>query len=71
MLRFYQLMDKVLAKESDAEIKEVITLIKAMIGVKSTDPAIGLKAVQDLGESDNPDIKLKLTEMTDPANEAR
>jgi urea transport system permease protein len=26
--------------------------------------------VKDLGESDNPDLQLKLTEMTDPANEA-
>ena len=67
---FLPVMDKVLAQESDSEIKDVITLVKAMIGLKSTDPAIRLKAVQDLGESDNPDIKLKLTEMTDPANEA-
>ncbi|MEE8328027.1 MAG: urea ABC transporter permease subunit UrtB, partial [Nitrosomonadaceae bacterium] len=67
---FLPVMDKVLTKETDSEIKEVITLVKAMIGVKSADPAIRLKAVQDLGESDNPDIKLKLTEMTDPANEA-
>jgi urea transport system permease protein len=67
---FLPVMDKVLTKETDSEIKEVITLVKAMIGLKSTDPAIRLKAAQDLGESDNPDIKLKLTEMTDPANEA-
>ncbi|MGY8848918.1 MAG: urea ABC transporter permease subunit UrtB [Burkholderiales bacterium] len=67
---FLPIMDRVLAKESDSEIKEIITLVKAMIGVKSSDPSIRLKAVQDLGESDNPDIKLKLTEMTDPANEA-
>jgi urea transport system permease protein len=67
---FLPVMDKVLTKESDTEIKEVITLVKAMIGLKSTDPAIRLKAAQDLGESDNPDIKLKLTEMTDSANEA-
>ena len=67
---FLPVMDRVLTKETDSEIKEVITLVKAMIGVKSTDPAIRLKAVQDLGDSDNPDIKLKLTQMTDPANEA-
>lgn len=67
---FLPVMDKVLTKETDSEIKDVITLVKAMIGLKSTDPAIRLKAAQDLGESDNPDIKLKLTEMTDPANEA-
>ena len=67
---FLPVMDKVLTKETESDIKEVITLVKAMIGLKSTDPAIRLKAAQDLGESDNPDIKLKLTEMTDPANEA-
>jgi len=67
---FLPVMDRVLTKETDSEIKEVITLVKAMIGLKSTDPAIRLKAVQDLGDSDNPDIKLKLTQMTDPANEA-
>ena len=67
---FLPIMDRVLAKESDSEIKEIITLVKAMIGVKSSDPAVRLSAVKDLGESDNPDIKLKLTEMTDPANEA-
>ena len=37
-----------------------------------TDAAVRLasKAAQDLGESNNPDIQLKLTEMTDPAKEA-
>jgi urea transport system permease protein len=67
---FLPIIDKVLAKESDSEIKEIITLVRAMIGVKSNDPSIRLKAVKDLGESDNPDIKLKLTKMIDPANEA-
>jgi urea transport system permease protein len=67
---FLPVLDRVLANEQDSDIKDKITLVKAMIGLKSTDPAIRLKAVQDLGESDNPDIKLRLTNMTDSANEA-
>ena len=67
---FMPVLDRVLASEQDSEIKDKILLVKAMIGVKSTDPAVRLKAVQTLGDSDNPDIKLKLTKMTDPANEA-
>ncbi len=41
-----------------------------MIGLNSKDPAVRLTAVKDLGESDNPDIQLRLTELTDPASEA-
>ena len=66
---FLPVFDKVLKEESDSEIKQTVTLILAMIGLKSKDPAVRLTAVKDLGESDNPDIKLKLTEMTDPAIE--
>jgi urea transport system permease protein len=66
---FLPVFDKVLKEESDSEIKQTVTLILAMIGLKSKDPAVRLTAVKDLGESDNPDIKLKLTEMTDPATE--
>ena len=67
---FLPVLDKVLATEQDSKIKKIIVLVKAMINLKSTDTAVRLKAVQDLGDSDNPRIKLKLTKMTDPANEA-
>ena len=67
---FLPVLDKVLKEETDSEIKRIVTLIRAMIGLNSKDPAFRLSAVKDLGESDNPDIKLKLTEMTDPAIEA-
>ena len=66
---FLPVLDKVLKEETDSEIKQIVTLIRAMIGLNSKDPAFRLSAVKDLGESDNPDIKLKLTEMTDPAIE--
>jgi len=66
---FLPVLDKVLKEETDSEIKRIVTLIRAMIGLNSKDPAFRLSAVKDLGESDNPDIKLKLTEMTDPAIE--
>jgi urea transport system permease protein len=67
---FLPVLDKVLATEQDSKIKKIIVLVKAMINLKSTDTAVRLKAVKDLGDSDNPRIKLKLTKMTDPANEA-
>jgi len=66
---FLPVLDKVLAQESDVEIKGVITLLKAMIGAKSDDASVRLKSVKDLGASDNPDIKLMLTEMTDSTKE--
>jgi len=66
---FLPVLDKVLKEETDSEIKQIVTLIRAMIGLKDSDPAVRLAAVQDLGESDNPDIKLTLTELTDPAIE--
>lgn len=67
---FLPVLDKVLATEQDSKIKKIIVLVKAMINLKSTDTGVRLKAVQDLGDSDNPRIKLKLTRMIDPANEA-
>lgn len=67
---FLPVLDRVLKKETDSEIKHIVTMIRAMIGLDSKDPAVRLTSVKDLGESDNPDIQLKLTEMTDPANEA-
>ena len=66
---FLPVFDKVLKEESDSEIKHIVTMIRAMIGLNSKDPAVRLTAVKDLGESDNPDIQFKLQEMTDPANE--
>lgn len=66
---FLPVLDKVLKEESDSEIKQTVTFIRAMIGLNSKDPAVRLTAVKDLGESDNPDIKLRLTELTDPASE--
>ena len=67
---FLPVLDSVLKKETDSEIKHIVTMIRAMIGLNSKDPAVRLTAVKDLGESDNPDLQLKLTEMTDLANEA-
>ncbi len=67
---FLPVLDRVLEEESDSEIKQMVRLARAMIQVKDSDPAIRLTAVQTLGESDNRNIKFKLTEMTDPANEA-
>ena len=54
---FLPVLDKVLKEETDSEIKQIVTLIRAMIGLNSKDPAFRLSAVKDLGESDNPDIK--------------
>jgi urea transport system permease protein len=67
---FLPVFDRILEKETDSEIKHTVTLIRAMIGLNSKESAVRLAAVKDLGESNNSDIKLKLTQMTDPANEA-
>ncbi|MSQ05037.1 MAG: urea ABC transporter permease subunit UrtB [Nitrosomonadaceae bacterium] len=63
------ILDQVLIKESDPEIKQIITLTRASIELKNPDPAKRLAAVKSLGESNHPDVKIKLTELTDPANE--
>lgn len=67
---FLPVLDRVLERESDSEILLLVKLARAMIGVKNSDPAVRLAAVQDLAESDNRNTKFQLTEMTNPANEA-
>jgi len=67
---FLPVLDRVLERESDPEILLLVKLARAMIGVKNSDPAVRLAAVQDLAESDNRNTKFQLTEMTNPANEA-
>lgn len=67
---FLPVLDRVLERESDPEILLLVKLARAMIGVKNSDPAVRLSAVQDLAESDNRNTKFQLTEMTNPANEA-
>lgn len=66
---FLPVLDRVLERESDLEILLLVKLARAMIGVKNSDPAVRLAAVQDLAESDNRNTKFQLTEMTNPANE--
>ena len=68
--RFIPVLDRALAQEQDAEIKQMVALTRALPGLKDADPAQRLAAVNVLGESSNPNLKVTLTALTDPANEA-
>lgn len=50
------LFEQVLAKESDAKVKAVLTLAAARVNLASADPAKRLLAVQDLGASTDPSV---------------
>ena len=66
---FIPILDRALAQETDAEVKQMIALARALIALKNPDPAQRLAAVKTLGESDNPNLKLRLAAMIDPINE--
>ena len=66
---FIPILDRALAQETDAEVKQMVALARALITLKNPDPAQRLAAVKTLGESDNPNLKLRLAAMIDPANE--
>jgi urea transport system permease protein len=51
---------KALAKESDAEVKTLLTLTQAAIQLQSKDKAVRLKAIGELAESNNPNTKTLL-----------
>jgi urea transport system permease protein len=51
------LVKRALEKESDAEVKAVLAQARAIIELKSTEPATRRSAVKLLGESNNPQAK--------------
>lgn len=66
---FIPMLDRALAQEQDAKVKQMLGLAHALTALKNSDPALRLAAVKTLAESDNPELKTQLTALTDPAYE--
>lgn len=67
---FMPILDRALAQERDPEVKKFVAQADALVGLKDSDPAKRLAAVNTLGHSDNPNLKSRLLALTDPANES-
>ncbi len=63
------LLDKALEKESDAQIKALLTTAHAQASLANPDPAVRLAAVQALADANSPTIKAMLQPLTDKAGE--
>lgn len=63
------LLAKALEKESDAEIKALLTTAHAQASLANPDPAVRLAAVQALAGANSPTIKAMLQPLTDKAGE--
>jgi urea transport system permease protein len=63
-------IERALARESDAAVKELLTLADAQARLRSEDPAARLAAVQALGGAATLKVKTILTGLLDPAVEA-
>ena len=63
------LLSKALEKESDAEIKALLTTAHAQASLVNPDPAVRLAAVQALAGANSPTIKAMLQPLTDKAGE--
>jgi len=62
------LISKALAQEHDAEIKELLSLIKASIQLASKDKATRIGAIRELAESSNPNTKTLLLGVLEQKN---
>lgn len=56
-------IERVLPKEQDAEVKEILLLTQAQINLKTTDPQVRLAAVNTLASTSNPNVKTLLAVM--------
>ena len=63
------LLAKALEKESDAQIKALLTTAHAQASLANPDPAVRLAAVQALADANSPTIKAMLQPLTDKAGE--
>ena len=59
------IIERALAKENDAQVKELLLLTKAQINLKNADPAVRLAAVNDLAGTSNPNVKTLLAAMVE------
>jgi urea transport system permease protein len=57
------ILERALAKEGDAEIKDILTLAAASLGLKSAEPELRLKAAQALAASSDPQVRQLLATM--------
>jgi urea transport system permease protein len=57
------ILERAIAKESDAEIKRILTLAAASLALKSSEPEQRLKAAQALALSDDPQVRQLLATM--------
>jgi urea transport system permease protein len=64
------LLEKALEKESDGEIKALLTLAHAQASLGHADPAVRLAAVKALAETTSPTIKSVLLPLSEKASEA-
>jgi len=64
------LLGRALEKESDAEIRALLTLAHAQASLGDADPAVRLAAVKALAETTSPAIKTVLLPLTDKATES-
>ncbi|MGB8302128.1 MAG: urea ABC transporter permease subunit UrtB, partial [Azonexus sp.] len=64
------LLARALEKESDGEIKALLTLAQAQASLGDADPAVRLAAVKALAETTSPAIKTVLLPLTDKATES-
>ncbi|MGC1518764.1 MAG: urea ABC transporter permease subunit UrtB, partial [Azonexus sp.] len=64
------LLARALEKESDGEIKALLTLAHAQASLGNADPAVRLAAVKALAETTSPAIKTVLLPLTDKATES-
>ena len=58
-------IERVLLKEQDAEVKEILLLTKAQISLKNADPTVRLAAVDALASTSNPNVKTVLALMVE------
>ncbi|MFZ4537367.1 urea ABC transporter permease subunit UrtB [Propionivibrio sp.] len=63
------LLARALEKETDSQIKALLTLAHAQANLGNTDPAARLAAVKALAETSSPTIKSVLQPLTEKANE--
>jgi urea transport system permease protein len=63
------LLKQALDKETDGEIKSLLTLAYAQANLGNADPAARLAAVKALAETSSPTIKSVLLPLTDKAKE--
>jgi len=57
-------IERALAAETDAEIRSKLLVAQATIAVGSQDPAVRLRAVQAMAQTDNPQVRQMLASMT-------